>query len=287
MLADTTVHRPADLPEALGLLAAPPAGRKLTVFAGGTDLMVLQNSGHFIPASVLDLWGLDALRGIEQRSDGRIAIGALTTYQDLIASRVVQRFIPSLVEASRTVGAVQIQSRGTLGGNVANASPAGDTLPVLLAHGTDVLVESAARGERVVRFDSFYRGYRDMDLAADELITGLLIDPLPEGARSSFRKVGTRLAQSISKVMLCGIGTLDSRGAVSSLRLAAGSVAPVPVRLTGAEAAGLGGVPSDVAADVAEAARADVTPIDDVRSNADYRREVTGRLAGRFVSALR
>jgi CO/xanthine dehydrogenase FAD-binding subunit len=170
---------------------------------------------------------------------------------------------------------------------VANGSPAGDTLPVLLAHGTDVLVQSAARGLRTVRFDVFYRGYRDKDLASDELITGFVIDPLPEGAHSAFRKVGTRLAQSISKVMLCGIGTLDSAGRVDSLRLAAGSVAPVPVRLTGAERAGLGGLPAAVAREVVEAAKADVTPIDDVRSSSGYRREVTGRLAGRFVSSLR
>jgi len=286
MLADTAVHRPGELRVALDLLASPPGGRKITVLAGGTDLMVLQNAGHLVADSVLDLWAVDELRGIEQRDDGRIAIGALTTYQELIESRIIQRWVPSLVEASRTVGAVQIQSRGTLGGNVANASPAGDTLPVLLAHGTDVLVESAAGGERVVRFDDFYRGYRDTDLAADELITGFLIDPLPEGAQSSFRKVGTRLAQSISKVMLCGVATLDAGGRVASLRLAAGSVAPIPLRLSGAEAAALGELPSAVGVAVREAARADVTPIDDVRSNADYRREVTGRLAARFVSSL-
>jgi len=287
MLADTSVHRPADLAEALELLAAPPHGKELTILAGGTDLMVLQNSGHFVAESVLDLWGLDSLRGIEERPDGRIAVGALTTYQDLIRSRLIQRWVPSLVEASRTVGAVQIQSRGTIGGNVANGSPAGDTLPVLLAHGTDVIVQSAARGGRRVRFDAFYRGYRDKDLASDELITGFVIDPLPDGAHSAFRKVGTRLAQSISKVMFCGIGTLDSAGRVDLLRLAAGSVAPVPVRLTGAEHAGLGGRPEAVESGVAEAAKVDVTPIDDVRSSSDYRREVTARLAGRFVSSLR
>jgi CO/xanthine dehydrogenase FAD-binding subunit len=248
--------------------------------------MVLQNSGHFFAESVLDLWGLDALRGIEQAADGRIAVGALATYQDLIESRLIQRWVPSLVEASRTVGAVQIQSRGTLGGNVANASPAGDTLPVLLAHGTDVILVSAAGGERVVSFDEFYLGYRESDMRSDELIKGFLIDPLPEGAQSSFRKVGTRLAQSISKVMLCGIATLDSAGRVASIRLAAGSVAPVPVRLTLAEAAALGAIASEASAAVRQAAMDDVVPIDDVRSNAVYRREVTGRLAARFVGSL-
>ena len=286
MLADISVHRPADLTEALELLADPPGGKTLTVLAGGTDLLVLQNSGHFVAESVLDLWRLNELRGIEQRPDGRIAVGALATYQDLIESRLIQRWIPSLVESSRTVGAVQIQSRGTLGGNVANASPAGDTLPVLLAHGTDVLLVSASGGERVVRFDDFYRGYRDTDMGEHELIRGFLIDPLPPGGQSEFRKVGTRLAQAISKVMLCGVATLDAEGCVASLRLAAGSVAPVPVRLFRAEAAALGKTPAAASEAVRAAASAEVFPIDDVRSNADYRKEVTGRLAARFVSSL-
>ena len=287
MLADVRVHRPGDLSEALALLGAAVEGpRKLTLLAGGTDLMVLQSSGHFVAEEVLDLWRLDALRGIAQREDGKLVLGALSTYQDLIESRLVQRWAPSLVEASRTVGAVQIQSRGTLGGNVANASPAGDTLPVLLAHGTDVVLESSAGGERVVPFDGFYGGYRKPDIRPGELIKSFVVDPLPEGAVSSFRKVGTRLAQSISKVMLCGVATVDAEGRIDFVRLAAGSVAPVPVRLLGAEAAARGGRPGEIGDAVRAAACSDVTPIDDVRSNADYRREVTGRLAARFVSSL-
>jgi len=286
MLSDVVVHRPADLEEALSLLAGPTEGAPMTILAGGTDLMVLQNAGHFVPEKVLDLWRIDSLRGIEEQEDGRIFVGALTTYQDLISSRLIQRWVPSLVEASRTVGAVQIQSRGTLGGNVANGSPAGDTLPVLLAHGTDVLLASASGGERVVRFDEFYRGYRDKDMRSDELIRGFLIDPQPPESKSEFRKVGTRLAQSISKVMLCGIATLDAAGRVDTIRLAAGSVAPVPVRLPGAEAAARGKNPREAASLVQAAASAEVVPIDDIRSNAEYRKEVTGRLAARFVASL-
>ncbi|MEE2827985.1 MAG: xanthine dehydrogenase family protein subunit M [Myxococcota bacterium] len=286
MLAEVSLHRPGDLAEALGILAEPPGGRPLTVLAGGTDLLVLQNSGSFVPESVLDLWRLDALRGIEQREDGALWLGALSTYQDLIQSPLVQRHIPALVEASRTVGAVQIQSRGTLGGNVANASPAGDTLPVLLAHGTRVVLVSAVNGERLVDFDDFYQGYRAPDIRSGELIKGFLVDPLPEGGSSSFRKVGTRLAQAISKVMLCGVASLGSDGRVDFIRLAAGSVAPVPVRLLGAESAALGGVPAEVLDAVRDAAREDVQPIDDVRSNEEYRREVSSRLAVRFVGSL-
>ena len=284
MLADTQVFRPGSVDEALASLNE--AERRPTILAGGTDLMVLQNAGLLRADRVIDLWRLDELRGVCQADDGRIWIGALTAFEDLIGSELVQERAPALVEAAQTIGAKQIQSRGTLGGNVANASPAGDSLPVLLAHGGDVVVRSAKRGRRDVSLDSFFRGYKDIDLEDDELIIGFLLNPAPVGATSSFRKVGTRLAQAISKVMFCGIGQLDGEGRIMALRLAAGAVAPVPMRLKSAEALALGKTPAEAASLVQAAASEEVTPIDDVRSNAEYRREVTGRLAARFVSSL-
>ncbi len=286
MLAEIPVHRPDSLDEALALLAAPPQEEELTVLAGGTDLMVLLNARSSVPQRVLDIWKLDALRGIRMLDDGRLEVGALSTYCELIASSLVQGHSPALVEASKTVGAVQIQARGTLGGNVANASPAGDTLPVLLAQGAEVVLVSRGGGERSVDFASFYKGYRQPDIREGELIQYFRIDPLPVGGISSFRKVGTRLAQAISKVMIAGVGVLDGQGRVAELRLAVGSVAPTPVRLPGAELAALGKLPREAAAAVAAATPADIAPIDDVRSNAAYRREVTARLAARFVLGL-
>lgn len=286
MLADISVLRPPDLAEALQILASPPGGARPTVLAGGTDLMVLLNAGVLVPSSVLSIDRLDGLRGVRQLADGRLEIGALTTYRELIASPLAQAASPFLVEAARTVGATQIQARGTLGGNVANASPAGDTLPVLLAHGTEVLLASRDGGERTSRFDGFYAGYRQPDIRPDELIVALRLDVLPQDSVTWFRKVGTRLAQAISKVMIAGVATLDDDGRIDTLRLAAGSVAPTPIRLPTAEAAAIGGMPADVAAAAGEGARADVTPIDDVRSDAEYRREVTGRLVARFVGSL-
>ena len=179
----------------------------------------------------------------------------------------------------------QIRARGTLGGNIANGSPAGDTLPVLMAQGCDVVLVSA-RGERRVRFDAFYRGYRDADIAADELIARVELDPLPEGSKSVFRKVGTRMAQAISKVIFAGVGRLGPDGTIAELRLSAGSVAPVPLRLTGVEAAALGLSPADGAEAAREATRTAVAPIDDVRSSAEYRREVTARVVARFIGSL-
>ena len=284
MLADTQVLRPGSVDEALAVLAE--AAERPTILAGGTDLMVLQNAGLLRADQVVDLWRLDELRGVCSADDGRIWIGALTAFEDLIGSELVQEGAPALVEAAKTIGAKQIQSRGTLGGNVANASPAGDSLPVLLAHGGDVVLQSARRGRRKVALDSFFRAYKEIDLEADELIVGFLLNPAPAGATSSFRKVGTRLAQAISKVMICGIGQLDGEGRIMALRLAAGAVAPVPMRLKNAEASALGKTPAEAASLVQAAASAEVAPIDDVRSNAEYRREVTGRLAARFVSSL-
>ncbi len=282
MLADLAVHRARDLDDALSVLAG--AAERPAVIAGGTDLMVLLNARTWMPAEVLDIFGIDALRGISLEGD-RLHIGALSTYRDMIESDLVNAHAPSLVEASRTVGAAQIQARGTLGGNVANGSPAGDTLPVLMAQGCDVVLVSAS-GERRVRFDDFYRGYRDADIRADELIARFEMDPLPPGAKSVFRKVGTRLAQAISKVMLGAVGSVGDDGRVATLRMCAGSVAPVPLRLTATEAAAIGKVPAEAAEAAREAARAEVAPIDDVRSNAEYRREVTARLVARFVSEL-
>ena len=286
MLADLTVHRPASLDEALALLADPPGGTKLTPLAGGTDLMVVLNSRAVVPDAVLDLWKLDELRGIRPLDGGGLYVGALTTYRALIASPLANERCPSLVEASRTVGAVQIQSRGTLGGNVASASPAGDTLPVLLAQGCDVVLRSRDGGERTVSFDGFYAGYRQPDIRPGELIVGFRLHALPAGASTWFRKVGTRLAQAISKVVLAGVASTAADGTIAHLRLAAGSVAPTPVRLTSAEAAAIGGRPADVAAAAGAAARNDVVPIDDVRSNAGYRREVSGRLVETWIRSL-
>ncbi len=285
MLADIPVHSPRTLDDALGLLASPPDGRALTILAGGTDLMVLLHGRVVVPEAVLDISRLDPLRGVRLLDDGRLEVGALTTFRALAGDPLVQRHAPLLAEAALTVGALQIQARATLGGNVANASPAGDSLPVLLAQGAHVVLRSEA-GERAVPFDGFYAGYRQPDVRSGELIAAFRIDPLPEGARCRFRKVGTRLAQAISKVVVAGVGRLDAGGRIDHLALAAGSVAAVPVRLRGAEAAGLGLSPEDARAPVSRAATADVAPIDDIRSTADYRRQVTGRLVGRFVDEL-
>jgi len=236
--------------------------------AGCTDVYVALNFGTLKQTRFMNLWRLKELRGIERR-DGRLRIGALTTYTELIRSPLVRREVPMLVAAAREIGGRQIQHRGTIGGNVANASPAGDTLPVLAA--AEAVVELASvSGTREVPFISFYTGYRQTVARADELIAALSIPRL--SGTQWFRKVGTRAAQAISKVVVAGV-------AGERPRLAVGSVAPTVVRLTQTEAALASG------RSTAEAQRVmleEIAPIDDIRSTAEYRRRVAANLVAQF-----
>ena len=272
---------PTRIEAAYALLAdADVAWRPL---AGGTDLMV-QMTGEIgePPERVLDIWALDELRGISVESDA-LVIGALTTYTELRRSPLVAEFVPALEEAAATIGAAQIQNRGTLGGNVANASPAGDTLPVLLALGAEIVLGSAA-GERTVAANAFWTGYRTTARRADELVVRIRV-PLAPDRVVRFRKIGTRRAQAISKVVmaLAWRATTDE-DPWTDVRLALGSVAATTIRATGAEAVLEGVRPTRETADAAAAALiAELSPIDDVRSTADYRRAVAGRVLHRLV----
>ena len=248
-----TYLRPRDVADAVRLYAEQPACRPL---AGGTDIMVMLHAGVLDPApqALLDLWPLGELKGV-RRVNGALEIGAAEPYTGIIRSPLVQEHLPALVAASQTIGAAQIQNRGTLGGNLANASPAGDTLPVLLASDAVVVTD-----RRTIPVSAFFTGYRKTALEPTELIVAVRF-PL-DGRVVRFRKVGTRAAQAISKIVV----------AVSRqpARIAVGSVAEVPLRARGAEAALARG---DVEGAVAAIA-ADIRPIDDVRSTAAYRRAV-------------
>jgi CO/xanthine dehydrogenase FAD-binding subunit len=223
----------------------------------------------------LNLWGLEALRAIDVRRDV-LSIGALATYTDLIRSPLIGTRLPMLAAAAREIGGVQIQNRGTIGGNVANASPAGDTLPVLAAVDAVVVLKSAGATRRVP-FTGFYTGYRQTVRRADELIVSFEI-PAVRG-RQWFRKVGTRAAQAISKIVMAGVGP-SSRPAVAP-RLAFGSVAPTVVRARRTEAIlAEGGSLADAQRTLVE----ELSPIDDIRSTAAYRRRVAENLLARFMN---
>jgi xanthine dehydrogenase small subunit len=271
-ISNRSLLEPRSLRDALATLRDEAPG-SLTPMAGCTDLYVALNFGTLRDARFLDLWRLDRLRTIEIR-EGRLWIGALATHADLIASRLVRARIPMLAAAAREIGGVQIQNRGTIGGNVANASPAGDTLPVLAAADATVILESAA-GRRAVPFSSFYTGYRQTVRRPEELIVGFDI-PRVEG-RQWFRKVGTRAAQAISKVVIAGvIGPAP--------RVAIGSVAPTVRRLPRTEAAIASRSPIDA---IQAIMLEEIAPIDDIRSTSAYRRRVAARLIARMLEARR
>jgi CO/xanthine dehydrogenase FAD-binding subunit len=236
--------------------------------AGGTDLYVELNAGRLPGHRYLDLTRLEALRGIALDGDV-LRIGALATYTQMIESALVAARLPILAAAAHEVGGIQIQNRGTLGGNIANGSPAGDTLPVL-AVADAVVVLGSARGTRRVSFNGFYTGYRASVRSPDELIVAVEIPPLQ--GKPWFRKVGTRAAQAISKIVMAGVRT-------DSPRIAIGSVAPTVVRLPRTEAHLAGGGSIDEAGRVLAG---EIQPIDDLRSTADYRRQVSINLLRQF-----
>jgi xanthine dehydrogenase small subunit len=279
MPVEPPVFSPSDLADAYAALAEGPA----RPIAGGTDVMVaLTGEIGEPPDRMLDLWRLDALRGITVDGD-TISLGALTTYTEIRRSAVCREHLPVLVEAAATIGAAQIQNRGTIGGNVANASPAGDTLPILLAADATFVVGSA-RGERTIAASDFWPAYRQTALAADELLLRIRI-PLLAGRELRYRKVGTRRAQSISKVVLA-LGWRDAGAAApwTDVRLALGSVAATPIRARETEAALEGRPPTPETADrAAETLAAELHPIDDVRSTAEYRRIVAARVLHRLI----
>lgn len=279
MPPEPPVVSPVSLADAYALAAAG-THRPL---AGGTDLLV-QITGEIgaPPERVLDLWQLDDLRGIAVR-DGALELGALTTYADIRASALCAEHVPALVEAASTIGAAQIQNRGTLGGNVMNASPAGDTLPVLLALDA-VLVAGASGGERSIPASAFWPSYRTTAVRPDELLVRIRI-PLAAGREQRFRKVGTRRAQAISKVVMALAWTEEpATGGWRDVRLALGSVAPTPIRASAAERVLEGVRPgADASEEAVAALTSKLEPIDDVRSTAAYRREVAGRVLRRLL----
>jgi CO/xanthine dehydrogenase FAD-binding subunit len=241
-----------------------------TPVAGATDVYVAANFGTLVPRRLVDIWGLDELRDISLRIDS-LVIGALATYTEVIRSPEVAIRLPMLIDAARLVGGPQIQNRGTIGGNIANASPAGDTLPVFAAADAVVVLRNVD-GERRVPFTSFYTGYRATVMKPDELIVAVEV-PRSDG-RQWFRKVGTRAAQAISKIVVAGIRA-------ERPRIAYGSVAPTVLRAREAERALMDGGDIDAAAAALER---EISPIDDLRSTAAYRRRVSVNLLRRFWS---
>lgn len=271
-----------DLNEVLDRLSRDPGRWKL--FAGGTDLMVLLEAGKLSHRYFLNVWKLPELRGIEVATES-VTIGAATTYTELRSNSSLAREFPMLCQAASETGAVATQNRGTIGGNIANASPAADSPPALLVCDAEIELVSA-RGARWRPLHGFYSGYKKMDLRNDELIRRIRLQRARAGWQSYYRKVGTRKAQAISKVCFAGCARLEG-GRITDIRLAFGSVAPIVLRATQTERLLRGEkISPAVARAASEKLAQEIAPMDDMRSTANYRRRVAQNLLREFVELL-
>jgi CO/xanthine dehydrogenase FAD-binding subunit len=280
--SDYTLIAPKTLGDALALLAE--GADVWHPIAGGTDVMVLYEAGQLTQTKLMSLWGLSELRGL-RTTPAHLEIGALATYGELQQDQTVAREFPSLARAGAETGGPAIQNRGTIGGNLANASPAADTPPALLCYDAEVELVSA-RGARWVPLDGFHTSYKRTVMRQDELIRTIRLPRQRAWTKHWYRKVGTRKAQAISKVVAAGAVRLEG-GRLAELRLAMGSVAATVVRLRAVEACLRGQAPTPaLIAAAREAVARDVKPIDDIRSTAEYRLAVAQNLVEQFLAEL-
>ena len=276
------LRTPNSLADALTILGDQPGAWK--PFAGGTDLMVLLEAGKLAHRNYVDIWNLDELRGIHADND-HVTLGALTTYTDVQANPILQSEFPMLCQAASETGGLAIQNRGTLGGNIVNASPAADSPPALLAYDAEVELVST-QGSRWLPYQGFHTGYKQMLIRPDELLTRIRLPRNTTGATHYYRKVGTRKAQAISKVCFAAVGRTNN-GSIEDARVVVGSVAPIVVRCLQTESALRGEKPGAVTVQSAQASLLrEISPIDDIRSTANYRLQVTLNLLGDFITAL-
>ncbi len=285
--AHYTLSAPATLSDLLAILRDHP-GRH-TLLAGGTELMVALNTGRLPVKPLLSMHHLGDLRFIEVSPD-TITIGAGTTFTDIRRHAAVASDLPLLAQAASWTGSIANQNRGTLGGNIANASPAADTPPALLAYNATVTLLSAERGPRTLPYTSFHFGYKRTALAPDEIIYSVDLKRNWIGYKTYIRKVGTRNAQAISKVALAAVAhatTENGTTTVTDIRIAAGSLGDRPLRLAAAEQALLHRpLTLETIAAARQAVQAEVRPIDDIRSTARYRAAVAGNLLEEFLRQI-
>jgi CO/xanthine dehydrogenase FAD-binding subunit len=284
--AEYELIAPGSLPPILSLLAQEP-GQWLPI-AGGTDVMVQFAAGKLAVRRLVSIWNLPELRGIEIASD-ETRIGAGCTYTNLREHEIIAREFPLLARAARWTGGIANQNRGTLGGNIVNASPAADSLPALLAYEAELTLVSV-RGERRVPYVGFHTDYKRMNLRPDELIRTICLRRNLSGYFHFARKVGARNAQAISKLCVAAVGRIAggmTANVVGDVRIALGSVAPTPLRLTEVEQMVQGqSITPELLQSAKRVAMASIQPIDDIRSTAKYRSAVVGNLVAEFLDQL-
>jgi CO/xanthine dehydrogenase FAD-binding subunit len=276
------LEAPLDLSSALERLAHQPGAWK--PFAGGTDLMVLLESGKLPHRRFLSIWKIPEMRGIEVSPD-HITLGALTTYTEVRRHEILAREFPLLCRAASETGSIATQNRGTLGGNIANASPAADSPPALLVYDAELEL-IATCGSRWVPYHGFWSGYKQIGLQPQELIRRIRLPRRTDGCKHYYRKVGTRRAQAISKVCMAATARLDGDRIVD-VRIALGSVVPTVFRAVETENAlrGEKRTPA-VLRNLQEILAREIAPIDDMRSTARYRRRIAQHLLLEFCESL-
>jgi len=272
----------ATLDAALAMLAEEPGAWR--PFAGGTDLMVQLAAGTLQHRQYVNVFGLKELRYVDAAPD-HVTLGGLTTFADILSHETLRSEFPLLCRAASETGGIANQNRGTVAGNIANASPAADTPPALLVYDAELELASV-RGRRVVAYDRFHTGYKKMDLAPDELIVAIRV-PRRDGWIDHYRKVGARRAQAISKVCFAARARMDG-ARVADVRLAFGSVAPTVVRATKTESVLRGNRPDPETLDAAvQTLSSELAPIDDIRSTSRYRGRIAANLLIEFAARLR
>ncbi len=280
---DYDLVTPRTLDEALAMLGDD--WDRWQPIAGGTDLMVLFEANRLGPKNLMNIWGLRELSGIEV-TPSHVTLGALTTYTQVRRHPLLHQEFPLLGLAASWTGGLATQNRGTLGGNIANASPAADTPPALLVYDAELELISRS-GSRWVRFEKFHLGYKMTALRSDELVARIRLPRSMTGWKQYSRKVGTRKAQAIAKVCLAAAGRMNGN-VVEEIRVALGSVAPTVIRCRQAEKSIQGRAITPMALqDAAEGLGQDISPIDDIRSTARYRRQVAINLLNEFLESLR
>lgn len=277
--ADHLLIAPKHLHEVLEILAAEPG--VWTPIAGGTEIMVAHAAGRLTAKKLVSLWGIPDLRFVKVNEDD-IVIGANTTFRDLRENPTITEDLPLLARAASWIGSIANQNRATLGGNLVNGSPAADSSPALLAYDAEIEVVSI-RGSRRVTYKEFHTGYKKNAMAPDELLFAVHVPRRFKHHRQYLRKVGTRRAMAISKVAL-GATALVVDDSIQEIRLAAASLAAYPTRLYRSEDVLRGKAITKTSIEESRAALlAEVVPIDDIRSTAEYRRKVAANLLEEFL----
>jgi CO/xanthine dehydrogenase FAD-binding subunit len=281
-IPDYQLMTTSSLAETLSLLANEPGVWK--PLAGGTDLMVLLEAGKLPHRNYINIWKLDELRSVEIDPQ-HITVGTLTTYTDVQANEILRAEFPMLCQAASETGGLAIQNRGTLGGNIVNASPAADSPPALLAYDAELEL-SSSQGARWLPYKGFHTGYKQMQIREDELLTRIRLPRTIQPLKHYYRKVGTRKAQAISKVCFAAVARTDGKR-IDEMRIALGSIAPVPLRCLRTEDM-LRGLEIDqaVIASGKETLAREIAPIDDIRSTKNYRLRISQNLLADFLENI-